>query len=44
MVREISWSKHLIILSKCKGSQERQFYNLAIKKNRLYKGYSDSFP
>lgn len=32
LVGEISWSKHLIILSKCKSSQERQFYILATKK------------
>ncbi len=32
LVREISWSKHLIILKKCKDSQERQFYTLATKK------------
>lgn len=32
LVGEISWSKHLIILSKCKDSQERQFYTLATKK------------
>lgn len=32
MVGEISWTKHLIILSKCKNNQERQFYILATKK------------
>ena len=32
LVGEISWSKHLIILSKCKDNQERQFYTLATKK------------
>jgi predicted nuclease of restriction endonuclease-like (RecB) superfamily len=32
LVGEISWSKHLVILSKCKDSQERQFYTLATKK------------
>ncbi len=32
LVREISWSKHVIILKKCKDSQERQFYILATKK------------
>lgn len=32
LVREISWSKHIIILKKCKDSQERQFYILATKK------------
>lgn len=32
LVREISWSKHITILKKCKNSQERQFYTLATKK------------
>lgn len=32
LVGEISWSKHLVILSKCKDSQERQFYILTTKK------------
>lgn len=32
LVREISWSKHVVILKKCKDSQERQFYTLATKK------------
>ena len=32
LVGEISWSKHLVILSKCKDSQERQYYILACKK------------
>lgn len=32
LVGEISWTKHLVILSKCKESQERQFYILATKK------------
>jgi predicted nuclease of restriction endonuclease-like (RecB) superfamily len=32
LVREISWSKHIVILKKCKDSQERQFYTLATKK------------
>lgn len=32
LVGEISWSKHLIILSKCKDSQERLFYTIATKK------------
>lgn len=32
LVGEISWTKHLVILSKCKDSQERQFYILANKK------------
>jgi predicted nuclease of restriction endonuclease-like (RecB) superfamily len=32
LVGEISWSKHLIILAKCKQPQERQFYILATKK------------
>jgi predicted nuclease of restriction endonuclease-like (RecB) superfamily len=32
LVGEISWSKHLIIMSKCKDSLERQFYTLATRK------------
>jgi predicted nuclease of restriction endonuclease-like (RecB) superfamily len=32
LVGEISWSKHLVIMSKCKDLQERQFYILATKK------------
>jgi predicted nuclease of restriction endonuclease-like (RecB) superfamily len=32
LVREISWSKHIVILKRCKNSQERQFYILATKK------------
>lgn len=32
LVGEISWTKHLAILGKCKNSQERQFYILATKK------------
>jgi predicted nuclease of restriction endonuclease-like (RecB) superfamily len=32
MVAEISWSKHLVVMSKCKDVQERQFYILATKK------------
>ena len=32
LVREISWSKHIAILKKCKNAQERQFYILATKK------------
>jgi predicted nuclease of restriction endonuclease-like (RecB) superfamily len=32
LVAEISWSKHLIIMSKCKDLQERQFYILTTKK------------
>jgi len=32
LVGEISWSKHLVILSKCKDSLERQFYTLATRK------------
>jgi len=31
-VGEISWTKHIVILSKCKDSQQRQFYILATKK------------
>ncbi len=32
LVREISWSKHITILKKCKDNQERRFYILATKK------------
>ncbi|MCP9755976.1 DUF1016 domain-containing protein [Lacihabitans sp. CCS-44] len=32
LVREISWSKHIVILKKCKDSQERLFYTVATKK------------
>ena len=32
LVLEISWSKHIVILKKCKDSQQRQFYILATKK------------
>lgn len=32
LVGEISWTKHIVILSKCKAPQERQFYILATKK------------
>ncbi len=32
LVAEISWSKHLVIMGKCKNEQERQFYILATKK------------
>lgn len=32
LVGEISWTKHIVILSKCKNSQERQFYIGATKK------------
>ena len=32
LVGEISWAKHLAIMTKCKDSQERQFYILATKK------------
>lgn len=32
LVAEISWSKHLAIMTKCKDTQERQFYILATKK------------
>ncbi|MCF2486697.1 YhcG family protein [Dyadobacter sp. CY347] len=33
LVGEIGWSKHLAIFSKCKNSQEKQFYILATKKH-----------
>ena len=32
LVAEISWTKHLIILTKCKDTQERRFYILATKR------------
>ena len=32
LVREISWSKHIVILKKCKEAQERLFYTQATKK------------
>lgn len=32
LVGEISWTKHIAILGKCKDNQERQFYILAVKK------------
>ena len=32
LVREISWSKHISILKKCKDNQQRQFYILSTKK------------
>lgn len=32
LVREISWTKHVVILKKCKQSQERQIYILATNK------------
>lgn len=32
LVAEISWTKHIIILTKCKDSQERRFYILATKR------------
>lgn len=32
MVREISWTKHIIIMKKCKNLSERQFYTFAVKK------------
>lgn len=32
LVGEISWTKHLIILSKCKDPQERLFYTISTKK------------
>ena len=32
LVAEISWSKHIAILTKCKETQQRQFYILATKK------------
>ena len=32
LVGAISWSKHIVILTKCKETQQRQFYILATKK------------
>lgn len=32
LVGEISWTKHLVIMTKCKDIQERQFYILSTKK------------
>lgn len=32
LVGEISWSKHIVILTKCRETQQRQFYILATKK------------
>lgn len=32
LVGEISWTKHIVILGKCKNNQERQFYILSTKK------------
>lgn len=32
LVAEIGWSKHIVILTKCKETQQRQFYILATKK------------
>ena len=32
LVGEISWTKHLVIMAKCKDIQEKQFYILATKK------------
>ncbi|MDX2128701.1 MAG: PDDEXK nuclease domain-containing protein [Chloroherpetonaceae bacterium] len=32
LVREISWSKHVTILKKCKDNLERKFYTLSTKK------------
>ena len=32
LVREISWSKHISILKKCKNPKEREFYILSTKK------------
>lgn len=31
----ISWSKHIVILTKCKDTQQRQFYILATRKYGL---------
>ncbi len=38
LVGEISWTKNIIILSKCKDNQERQFYIISTKKYGWTKG------
>ncbi|UYZ63390.1 PDDEXK nuclease domain-containing protein [Hymenobacter weizhouensis] len=37
LVGEISWAKHLLILSKCKDPQERLFYTLQTRRNNWTK-------
>lgn len=37
LVREISWTNHLIILSRCKSEEERKFYLRLIQKEKLSK-------
>ena len=37
LVAEISWTKHILILTKCKDTRERRFYILATKKFRWTK-------
>ena len=37
LVREISWAKHLLILSKCKDAHERQFYTLQTRRQNWTK-------
>ena len=32
LVAEISWSKHIAIMTKCKDNQERRFYIMSTKK------------
>ena len=32
LVGEISWTKHIVIMSKCKDNTQRQFYTIATKK------------
>ena len=32
LIREISWTKHIVILQKCEDNQEKEFYILATKK------------
>ncbi|MDR3245637.1 MAG: DUF1016 N-terminal domain-containing protein, partial [Prevotellaceae bacterium] len=41
LVGEISWSKHLIIMSKCKNLQERQFYILDTKNTYFKSSWRD---
>ena len=39
LVGEISWSKHLVIMSRCKDFEEKRFYILATKKMINYASY-----
>jgi predicted nuclease of restriction endonuclease-like (RecB) superfamily len=46
LVAEISWTKHLVIMGKCKDLQERRFYILAKFKisNQLPENYKNLLP